>query len=130
MKKQAGNNMKEFTVYKDSWVRGTGFVYNDDGEQIDLGDSALLNNNGNVCCLGFFGESCGVSHARMLGKIEPDDVDRNKHRNYPKLDYDVWAKFMSVNDNCGLTDRQRQDRLRRMFKKIGYKVSFKGSENK
>lgn len=122
--------MKEFTVYKDSWIRGDGFVYNDDGERIYLGNSELLNNDGNMCCLGFLGESCGVSNARMLGQIEPNDVDRNKHRNYPELGYDVWNKFISVNDNFRLTDRQRQDRLRRMFKKIGYKVSFKGSENK
>ncbi|MHA2068143.1 MAG: hypothetical protein ACXABY_27595 [Candidatus Thorarchaeota archaeon] len=122
--------MKEFTVYKDSWVRGDGYVYNANGEREYMGNSALLNNEGNMCCLGFFGEACGLSHARMIDQAEPDDVGRNKHRNYPKLDYKVWEQFMSVNDNSQISDRQRQDRLRKLFKKIGYKVSFKAKKPK
>lgn len=67
----------------------------------------------------------------MLNKVEPLNVDRNKHRNYPTLSsYDGWDKFISINDNTSLTNRQREDKLRMLFKKIGFKVSFKNTEKK
>ena len=112
--------MKEFTIYKDKWVRGNGYFKGN-----DFGSSALLNKEGNMCCLGFLGEACGISRARMLNLTSPFYVDDDhSNHNYPDVVKD-WSEFILVNDNKKLTDRQRQDRLRRMFKNIGYKVSFK-----
>ena len=117
--------MREFTIYRDKWVRGDRY-HND----YHLGRSALLNENDNMCCLGFLGKACGISQKRMLNKTAPDDVARNKHRNYPALSYDEWDKFVSINDNTSITNRQREDTLRSFFKNIGFKVSFKNTEKK
>lgn len=109
--------MKELTIYKSKWVRGNGHV----GGEF-FGNPELLNRHNKMCCLGFLGKACGVTDDVMLYTVTPLDVPGDK---YPDLTREEWNKFISVNDNSLITDKQRQDRLRRMFNKIGYKVSFK-----
>lgn len=107
--------MKEFTIYKDKWVRGDRHH-----NGVYLGSSLLLNDKGNMCCLGFLGQACGVVDEAMRERCAPTYI-----HGYPVAE---WSGFIKVNDNTTYTDRQRQDKLRRLFKNIGFKVSFKNTE--
>lgn len=40
------------------------------------GMSAMLNNQGAMCCLGFYAKACGATDEELLGKSNPDQVRR------------------------------------------------------
>lgn len=54
---------KEFTIDRSKWVQG--------GHKFKsiLGASKLLNNHGNMCCLGFYSKACGVPDKELENPV-------------------------------------------------------------
>lgn len=115
----------KFTVKRSRWYRGQGGV-----------TSRLRQSDGTMCCLGFLGETCGISESAMLNKLMPEDVasyaDRKK---WPpgliavEVDGTRWrtdaANEMSMtNDSRALGDDEREAKLTELFKGLGIEVEF------
>ena len=113
--------MKTITINRKKWVRG------------DIGGwSALLNSNGNRCCLGF--AVCQISRLTFEtidGKCEPNDVLR-KPSFLTEIDEEgilqnnkLAYMAMNINDDCGITEKVREKKLIKLFKEHGFKLVFK-----
>ena len=97
----------------------------------DRGFVALLNPEGNKCCLGFISEQSGVEPVNMRGVLSPFFVETKWLRvksgvtNSPGNEMDIIAAAISINDESSLTLKERVERLRALFKKHGVKLVFK-----
>jgi hypothetical protein len=60
-------DVKEFTIKRSKWARGG-----------INGKSALLNNQGNMCCLGHYAKACGFSNNDIDSLSGPVDLYRDK----------------------------------------------------
>lgn len=104
------------------------------------GVTSLLNKEGFMCCLGQIGLQCGVPKEELLSKAEPRCIS-NEHGERIKflLEYSrittqnhnsVLAKeAMEIND-YGISFRQRESRLKKLFDKYGYEIQFVGKYQK
>lgn len=109
----------------------------------DNDDTALLNAQGQMCCLGFLAESCGVSAKNRLDVGYPSSLNSADVRGAKKLaslindTYDeggfevkVAVKhheedFININDHEYI-DSSREAKLAKMFAENGIKVQFYG----
>ena len=103
--------VKAFTIDARNWIRGEKFTSSE--------SSCLLNAHGKMCCLGFFGEVCGVERETLRSSVTPDDTNDDA---FPNWDYEP---FITVNDNEKISDETRVQKLRALFKKRGVTVRFK-----
>lgn len=99
------------------------------------GRSQLLNNEGNMCCLGFLANQCGISKKYLEGKSYPCNLCQQMIGNIPLLNqknkYHDWCQtelsmaLTEVNDNNMITDIDRKSELTQLFKeKLGVKLVF------
>ena len=130
---------KEFTIDRGKWAQGGDI--NDD----ILGDSELLNAKGNMCCLGFYSEACGVPREN-LNTPTPDvlakDTDgecrvpfmtkrHGKHRDFFD-NTDFADDLMNLNDNYphheygDVRKRDKERVMKERFSLIDVKVKFVG----
>lgn len=79
--------MKVLTIERSKWIRGDAF------------DTALLNDNGKMCCLGFDAIACGLPAALIDGRGNPDGIDDRALENFP--DYLKSRRFIA--DDFGIT---------------------------
>ena len=134
---------KEFTINRSKWVQGGGR----DNISI-LGFSELLNKKGNMCCLGFYSEACGVPRKELKGRHSPANVTtRNNNIQIPYMakkgiklhkskmfcfnDTSFAEELMRLNDNSTATvenirKRDKEKVLKEKFSLIGVKVKFVG----
>lgn len=102
------------TVKRSKWVRGGRF-----------GRSLLLNEDGNMCCLGFLGEACGVPTDQLGGVGMPQSViDYNKYPTGDEPDGINWDKFANVNDALDVTDSVREQTLMQLAEDNGFTFVF------
>jgi hypothetical protein len=101
-------------------------------------EGMLRNEEGKMCCLGFFAQSCGVKAKDMLNLGMPADLNRipKKLREMAfdaedfgdgDVDYstkDVIQDLADANDEEGLTLARRKQRITRLFRQIGVGVTF------
>lgn len=106
--------VKTFTVDAKNWIRGEKF-------NNDLDGSCLLNSHGKMCCLGFFGEACGVDRENLKLYVLPQRRAK-EHKAFPSW---IYERFAAVNDNGNISDEERVKQLRELFKKKGVTVRFK-----
>jgi hypothetical protein len=104
------------TVNRKTWVRGRYLM--------QMGMSALLNQEGNMCCLGFLGEACGVPKEKMLYRVVPSSLPDELGDMYPKVN--GWSEFMFANDRYDTTDAEKEKELRQLAKKHGFRFRFVG----
>lgn len=119
--------MKNLTIYRDSWARGTGAI-----------ESRLLRENGQMCCLGFLALACGYSREYIEGVSTPASLLRD----VPDLD-NLWPdgtlttashstptinQMMRTNDAREMPAPLRELLLRKLFADIGYAVEFVDGE--
>ena len=123
--------MRELTIDRRKWARG------------DMGGgSALLNEIGSMCCLGFDMRGCGFKPKEIRNQAMPDDVgdmDKQMKRTAKKVPHLVntldnpWAdstdedgllrlratkfaiKAAAINDNVKIAERTREKRLKALF---------------
>jgi hypothetical protein len=108
----------KFTIDRSKWQRGPG-------------ESRLLNSHGKMCCLGFYGEACGVPTDDLFGLAYPSEVRRSSHLLPTWLeDSDDVAELICLND-ADPTDEEdvsdeadRERRIAAIFAKHGVEVEF------
>jgi len=104
-----------FDVDRRTWFRGQGGAC-----------SRLVTVTGKRCCLGFLGRACGISLKRMTDIASPaaipgdwpDAVLEGKEVSH------ACAGIINTNDAKDLTDKDREEELRRRFADIGLTVRF------
>lgn len=104
------------TVKRATWARG--------GKG---GESRLLNNQGNFCCLGFLGKICGIPEPKLLGASMPYStfLSFEEKEKYPAVPYQyVWDNFASINDDKSLTDEVREQQLKQLAEDNGFTFVF------
>lgn len=106
------------TVNRKTWVRGKNVM--------QKGMSALLNEAGNMCCLGHLGIACGVPKDKLLYKVHPDNLPPTEASKYPYVS--GWAKFMAVNDDYDTSDAEKEKKLRELAKENGFRFRFTGKD--
>jgi hypothetical protein len=113
----------KFTIDRATWRHGH---QTDD----DFGSTALLNEQGMQCCIGFLAESCGVSRKALRNVPVVDDLPINgAGKVYSRLgiDSDVpLGQFYSRNDSTKGNRIQREQKLTTMFRDLGIGVKFVG----
>lgn len=119
-------DVPSFTIRRSKWARG--------GKK---GSSALLNSQGNMCCLGFYSKACGFTKENIQHIIAPDRIPvmQNyseaikfkskliKYRDYPNTTK-ICDDLMDINDDQYITDKVREEKLTKKFSKMGVKVTF------
>ena len=104
------------TIDRRKWLRGEDF------------NSALLRSDDKkMCCLGFF---CLSRDIRKIADVsEPVDLSYQQRQRIPEL-FDnqhqnhVCEKLMVNNDSPELSEKVRETRITKWFKKIGVNVKF------
>lgn len=115
--------MKQFTIIEEKWARGG-----------NGGNPALLNKEGNKCCLGFFCSSPWVPDKSLLDQglpsiiVEtPNDI-RELFRENAELDDEPWGSLEEtiayVNDDTAILDCDRKSKLAPLFAKLGYEIQY------
>lgn len=96
------------------------------------GPSELLNTEGYMCCLGFYGRACGIRPSRLLGREVPSEMPRTKaYVPLVKRDehgYNVNTlgnHLIKANDHFQI-DTERECRVGELFAELGVKVEFTG----
>jgi hypothetical protein len=120
-----GGIMK-FVVDRKTWFRGTG--------GIDQG-SALLRVDGTRCCIGFVAQQCGIPDSDILNRtavrVESKPMDSVQcDERWPKwFEYghnNDLATAYHTNDTLGISEFDREAKLREIFAKHGDEIVFEG----
>ena len=109
------------------------------------GESALFNDIGGMCCLGFDMRACGISPKRIKNLEMPRELQGNvklaakKIPHLLKFSMPNWSKdrvygwyedtkfatrAASINDNDKITERTREKRLVALFEKQDIALEF------
>jgi len=114
----------KLVINRKTWGRGTG-------------RGSLLNIEGQKCCLGFLGRACGIPEDELLNLEMPHEVSADPKKNKKVWDYmfivhgpdrdqtDVAGTLANVNDASSITDKQREHKIKRLFKSLGVEITFK-----
>lgn len=125
----------KFKIYRKKWRCGdTGkFGYESHG----VGSTALLNDEGYMCCLGQCANQLGVRKQKLLDRSTPEDIDfvLYKKRNIPVLtilghDSKFSMHAIEINDESNTTLEQKEKLLKRLFSKFKHQVEFVGQYEK
>lgn len=123
--------IKQLVITRSRWVRQT--------EGVDKGESALLNCNGNMCCLGFLGAAVGIPLKCLDGMASPNDhldhvsalvmwpkdfVPRSIDYGRSLCDAVATAKALAINDNGETTDSEKERELIDLFDEVGIALTF------
>jgi hypothetical protein len=119
--------MKTLVIDRKMWWRGKN-------------NSMLRKPGGKMCCLGFLGRSCGYTTKELTYYYSPASRMNSYANRYEKSkwpnkllevrgavqnDSDLCNAMIEVNDELLISDEKREAELKKLFKKIGYKVIFK-----
>lgn len=115
-----------FTVKRSKWLRG-------------MDGSVLFDSySEKMCCLGFLARKCGLSTDEINDLATPEEAnDYSDNKKFaakaPYLfsdDYgynvnsDLCLKAMKVNDNPKLSNKKREEQLKKIFGKAGVEIRF------
>lgn len=115
---------KKLVINRSTWSRGgTG------------GESSLLNNIGNQCCLGFLASSCGYTADEIRNRLTPYTVEARELwpqgiiKSTPHISNSPWTQLaMLINDNDKLSRSNREEMLQHLFEIIDIEVEFTGDD--
>lgn len=130
--------MKQLIIDRSKWRTG-GEGYRHTG----IGDTQLLNDDGYMCCLGFYCLQAGIPSEDILGVGEPDDIDGvrdfyNKFEDMELLlvDMEPYENLMnktkftiaaiSINDKETITPDEREQMIKDHFGSVGIEVVYEG----
>lgn len=138
MKSKQRSEVKQFTVYRDRWLRG---LKAGSSKSINLDDneSALYHSpTKTMCCLGFLARTAGLKVEDIKDCPTPNSVHSGimAESRFPRIlwgedtkriDRDTYLckKIAGINDNESLSDKEREEFLVKEFKEAGVKVTFK-----
>ena len=120
--------MRTLVIKRSKWARG-----------ILNGYSALLNDKGNMCCLGFDARACGFGPKFLKDAGTPEDMDfKNKTRAVEKAPHLLMfsdmdghvedtvfvRQAMETNDDVDISESAREQELYELFHHEGIVVEF------
>jgi hypothetical protein len=120
-------DVQSFEVDRKTWYRGKGSAH-----------SRLLNDEGQMCCLGFYAVAAGLPTDAIRRAACPSDVPRalwktkltSMDETVPLLpearDTNAAHILMRMNDVEDVADEDREKRITDLFKQIGIDVKFVG----
>lgn len=127
--------MKKLIIDRSIWRTGD----NSDNATGD-GDTALLNHQGYMCCLGMMCEQIGIPRQALLDVLQPHDMDIDESylNNYPALSTLVFQGLeefylkgtsfafnaMKINDDGTISSEQREEAITMHFATRGIAVEF------
>lgn len=119
----------KFTINRSNWRCGS------IGPHLHgKGETCMLNQFGQMCCLGHIGRQLGYTPVKMLKKSDPADVpDETSDDILRKKLEGVWKntelaeEAISINDDESLTDEVREEALIALFAAHGHEIEFTGS---
>ena len=110
----------KFTVWRGKWLRG------------NSQRSALLVENGCMCCLGFLAKTLGATDELIDGHGTPEEV---RAIPWPESlvaqgelkceDTEVCMSIVYANDDDGYADDERESHLRDLFARAGIDIEFR-----
>jgi hypothetical protein len=118
----------DFIVKKSRWLRGTP-------------NSMLLGDSNKMCCLGFVCRQLGLKPKDIMFKVMPSDIesednDKETKELQKKLktsirllnptngDTPFTNKAVAINDNELITDKERIEKLTKLFKTKKHNITF------
>ena len=130
--------MKQLIIDRSKWRTG-GEGYRHTG----IGDTQLLNDDGYMCCLGFYCLQAGVPQDKILNVGEPDDIvnvrefyDKSEDfafllvdRDYDDdsmINTDFTRTAIRINDKESITPDEREKMIKDHFKYMGIEVVYEG----
>lgn len=130
--------MKQLIIDRAKWRTG-GEGYHHTG----IGDTQLLNDDGYMCCLGFYCLQAGIPSEKILNVGEPDDIinvrefyDKSEDISFLLLDRDhdddsmINTDFVNtairINDKESITPDEREKMIKDHFKYMGIEVVYEG----
>lgn len=112
-----------FEIDRSKWLRGVCIN----------GISKMLDNAGNMCCLGFYAKACGTQDADMRGYPTPAVVADIPLMIFVRpgiismrVNTSLARSLMYTNDNTQCTEVEREQTVAETFAKVGVKVTFVG----
>nr|ALS90839.1 MetaGeneMark_Unknown Function [uncultured bacterium] len=105
---------KTLTINRGKWLTGKALNL--------VGDGTLLHESGLMCCLGFECIKNGESAATCRGKALPSNIGYfgdDKWLLKRVGGYNAESELASTNDDRELKPRQRESRIRKLFKEHG-----------
>jgi hypothetical protein len=110
-----------FTVKRSEWFRGRGRI-----------DSYLLKADGMKCCVGFVCLQLGLADTEIIGERTIHQVLWNWEKETTKKfaiagmdNSPSWlGQAYATNDDDTISDVQREERLKALFKQGGHQIEF------
>ena len=124
-----------FTIDRSLWYRGN------DGAQLLLDKGSK--DEGKMCCIGIFCKALGLKDESLLGIGFPADLETKEQKGlYEKLhggtgafllyeddgyyrDSDATNSLTEINDDKGITEKEREKEIAALFGANGVEVKFK-----
>lgn len=123
--------MKQFTIIEEKWARGG-----------NGGATALLNADGNMCCLGFLCLARGLERGDINGYCMPSEIMKYYVHETPQRlinalgdlveddegnidDTILTQKIAEVNDNENISESDRRCQLTGLFSKLGLEPVYR-----
>jgi hypothetical protein len=133
--------MKTLTIDRSKWRTGGDFDPSsprDSHPKVKThGHTALISKKtGYMCCLGFYCKDIsGISSDVLLGHGTPNDIGETYYEKISELlylneengfyDNNIFTdEAISINDNPGISDEEREEKIKEHFKKIDVNVEF------
>jgi len=110
----------KLVIEREHWERGTS-------------SARLRKDNGQMCCLGFFGLACGIEPDTLLGAGSPEEIaDRawpdwallDSEGAYHLMDSETIELLIEANDGKEATEPEREARIAELFAEHGVEVEF------
>ncbi len=113
--------IKELVIDRSKWKRGSPSNH----------DTYLLDDDGKMCCLGFYALACGVDEESIRNKTEPEFLEFE----IPGLSYDneetgyihnteFACSAIPINDTIAMDEDQREEALINLFKENNVSLTF------
>lgn len=119
------SKQKTFVIDRRKWLRG---------ESDESFDSFLLReDDGKMCCLGFFAKSCGLKNDDIGNTQAPDNRIKKHKEKFPKWFFEKnhqkskdLQSLIDINDDESIEDEIRENIIKHIFKSHNINVKFIG----
>ena len=91
------------------------------------GNSCLLNELGNMCCLGFASKAAGVTASDLLDREAPSELRIEYSPPGIIQLWDIETDAIELNDNWRISNKTREAKLKKLFSTAGIELKFEGS---
>lgn len=126
--------MKKIIIDRAKWRTGAEGRY-----ATGTGDTQLLNEDGFMCCLGFFCNQSGIPKTKLLDNGDPEDIadkiqEKKLIKKIPILfngsNTTITKAAIKINDSRTMRVSTKETKLKKLFKKVKVLFIFKGNYTK